>query len=134
MGSGAVYSEAVLRLVRLATTSLLLQIPFIAMASYSRPTVGNIDELIATPMDKLKTFPDARVILRTGGSKYSSPIHAAWYFRSKEVDIEKKPSRPLRLVDPASTRDQTPVGKRPYRDLSAVRRWNRSGLRLRCHG
>jgi len=68
---GAVYSAALLELIRSAKKSLLFQIPYIGMPSNPRQDRGYIDELIKALTEKLKTLDDARVILRTGGSKYS---------------------------------------------------------------
>src|SRR5262249_50424552 len=75
---GAVYSEAVLELIRSARDSLLFQIPYIGMPPSPGANRGFIDELIAALVDKLKSLRDARVILRTGGKKFSSPTHATW--------------------------------------------------------
>jgi hypothetical protein len=80
---GAGYSDAVLDMIQSAKESLLFQIPYIGMPSNPRQDRGYIDELIKALTEKLKTLDDARVILRTGGSKYSDPTHVAWYFKSK---------------------------------------------------
>jgi len=87
---GAVYSEAVLELIDSARDSLWFQIPYISMPSKPGANRGFIDELIKALTVKLKTLPDARLLLRRGGSAYSNPTHAAWYFKSKGVDIANR--------------------------------------------
>ena len=57
---GAVYSEAVLELIRSARKSLWFQIPYIGMPSNPSTDRGYIDELIEALTQKLKTLDDAR--------------------------------------------------------------------------
>ncbi len=87
---GAVYSEAVLDLIRSAHDSLLFQIPYISMRPNPTTDRGFIDELIDALVQKLKTLPTACLLLRSGGSAYSSPTHTAWYLKSKGVDIDTR--------------------------------------------
>jgi hypothetical protein len=120
---GEVYSEAVLELIRSARRSLLFQIPYIAMPSNPREDRGSIDELILALTDKLKTLDDARVILRTGGQKFSSPAHAAWYFKSKGVDIDAC----LRVIENHHTKGMIVDGKRV---LVGSHNWSKPGVSL----
>lgn len=120
---GAVYSEAVLDLIRSARTSLLFQIPYIGMPSNPRQDRGYIDALIKALTDKLKTLDDARVILRTGGSRLSDPTHAAWYFKSKGVDIAER----LRRIDNHHTKGMIVDGKRV---LIGSHNWSKPGVTL----
>jgi hypothetical protein len=88
---GAIYSEAVLKLIRSARDSLLFQIPYIGMSSNPRQHRGYIDDLIGALTDKLVSLRDARVILRGKSSReFSHPAHAAWFFKSKGVDIDRR--------------------------------------------
>ncbi|MEY9419445.1 hypothetical protein ABIF69_005887 [Bradyrhizobium japonicum] len=120
---GAVYSEAVLELIRSARKSLLFQIPYIGMPSNPRVDRGYIDELIKTLTQKLKTLDDARVILRAGGSKFSAPTHAAWYFKSKGVDINER----LRSIQNHHTKGMIVDGKRV---LIGSHNWSKPGVTL----
>jgi phosphatidylserine/phosphatidylglycerophosphate/cardiolipin synthase-like enzyme len=120
---GAVYSEAVLQLIRSARTSLLFQIPYIGMPPNPREDRGFIDELIRELTRKLKTLEDARVLLRSGGKKFSSPMHAAWYFKSKDVDIE----RCLRVIEDHHTKGMIVDGKRV---LLGSHNWSKDGVTL----
>lgn len=120
---GAVYSDAVLDLINSARESLLFQIPYIAMPSNPRQDRGYIDELIKALTQKLKTLDDARVILRTGGAKYSDPTHAAWYFKSKGVDIANR----LRRIDNTHTKGMIVDGKRM---LLGSHNWSKPGVTL----
>jgi hypothetical protein len=119
---GAVYSDAVLDLIKSARKSLLFQIPYIGMPSNPRQDRGYIDELIKTLTEKLKTLDDARVILRTGGAKYSDPTHAAWYFKSKGVNIADQ----LRRIDDSHTKGMI-AGKRL---LLGSHNWSKPGVTL----
>ncbi len=120
---GGVFSHAVLDLIRSARKSLLFQIPYIAMPSNPRADRGFIDQLIAALVDKLKSLPDARVILRTGGSKFSSPTHAAWFFKSKGVDIDGR----LRAIENHHTKGMIVDGKRV---LLGSHNWSQPGVSL----
>lgn len=120
---GAVYSEAVLDLINSARESLLFQIPYISMPSNPRQDRGFIDELIKALTQKLKTLDDARVILRTGGQKFSDPTHAAWYFKSKGVDIANR----LRRIDDTHTKGMIVDGKRM---LLGSHNWSKPGVSL----
>ncbi|MCI0606656.1 phospholipase D-like domain-containing protein [bacterium] len=120
---GAVYSDAVLDLIRSARNSLLFQIPYIGMPSNPRQDRGFIDELIKALTQKLKTLDDARVILRVGGSKLSSPSHAAWYFKSKGVDIDER----LRVIENHHTKGMIVDGKRM---LLGSNNWSKPGVTL----
>lgn len=120
---GAVYSEAVLELIRSARASLLFQIPYIAMPSNPLADRGYIDALLRALTDKLKTLPDARVLLRTGSSKFSAPTHAAWYFKSKGVDIGNR----LRAIENHHTKGMIVDGKRV---LIGSHNWSRPGVSL----
>ncbi|HEY0331018.1 MAG TPA: phospholipase D-like domain-containing protein [Rhodopseudomonas sp.] len=120
---GAVYSEAVLDLIKSARNSLLFQIPYIGMPSNPRQDRGYIDELIKALTQKLKTLDDARVILRTGGAKYSDPTHAAWYFKSKGVDIAER----LRRIDDSHTKGMIVDGQRI---LLGSHNWSKPGVTL----
>jgi S1-C subfamily serine protease len=120
---GAVYSEAVLELIRSARDSLLFQIPYIGMPSNPRQNRGYIDELIEALTQKLKELRDGRAILRSGGSKYSSPTHAAWYFKSKGVDIQ----RCLRVIENHHTKGMIVDGERV---LVGSHNWSKSGVTL----
>lgn len=120
---GAVYSEAVLSLIRSARKSLLFQIPYIGMPSNPKEHRGFIDDLIAALTGKLVELPDARVLLRTGGSKLSDPAHAAWFFKSKGVDIENR----LRRIDDHHTKGMVVDGKRV---LIGSHNWSKPGVSL----
>jgi PLD-like domain/Trypsin-like peptidase domain len=120
---GAVFSEAVLELIRSAKKSLLFQIPYIGMPSNPRTDRGFIDELIKALTQKLKTLDDARVILRVGGSRFSAPTHAAWFFKSKGVDIDER----LRQIDNSHTKGMIVDGKRL---LLGSHNWSKPGVTL----
>jgi V8-like Glu-specific endopeptidase len=120
---GAVYSEAVLDLIQSAKESLLFQIPYIGMPSNPRQDRGYIDELIKALTAKLKTLDDARVILRSGGAKFSAPAHAAWFFKSKGVDIKNR----LRVIDNHHTKGMIVDGKRV---LLGSHNWSKPGVTL----
>jgi len=120
---GAVYSDAVLDLIKSARKSLLFQIPYIGMPSNPRQDRGYIDELIKALTQKLKTLDDARVILRTGGAKYSDPTHAAWYFKSKGVNIADQ----LRRIDDSHTKGMIVDGRRL---LLGSHNWSKPGVTL----
>ncbi|MFO1168591.1 MAG: phospholipase D-like domain-containing protein [Rhodoblastus sp.] len=120
---GAVYSEAVLEMIRSARKSLLFQIPYIGMPSNPRADRGYIDELIKALTQKLKTLDDARVLLRAGGSKFSAPTHAAWYFKSKGVDISER----LRSIENHHTKGMIVDGERV---LIGSHNWSKPGVTL----
>ncbi|MDD1517595.1 MULTISPECIES: phospholipase D-like domain-containing protein [Bradyrhizobium] len=120
---GAVYSDAVLELIVSARKSLLFQIPYIGMPSNPREDRGYIDELIKALTKKLKTLDDARVILRTGGAKFSNPTHVAWYFKSKGVNIDEQ----LRRIDDSHTKGMIVDGKRL---LIGSHNWSKPGVTL----
>lgn len=121
--SGAVYSEALLELIRGARESLLFQIPYIGMPSNPRADRGCIDALIRALTQKLKDLDDARVLLRTGGSGYSSPAHAAWYFKAKGVDIRNR----VRQIQDHHTKGMIVDGRRV---LIGSHNWSMSGVTL----
>ncbi|MCE9555705.1 MAG: trypsin-like peptidase domain-containing protein [Planctomycetes bacterium] len=120
---GEVFSTAVLELIRLAKKSLLFQIPYISMPSKPREDRGYIDQLIRALTDKLKSLDDARVILRSGGQKFSGPTHAAWYFKSKGVDIDDR----LRVIDNHHTKGMIVDGRRV---LLGSHNWSKPGVTL----
>lgn len=120
---GAVYSEAVLELIRSARESLLFQIPYIGMPYSPQANRGYIDDLIKALTQKLKTLDDARLLLRTGSSKYSAPTHAAWYFKSKGVDIANR----VRQIDDHHTKGMIVDGKRV---LIGSHNWSKPGVSL----
>lgn len=120
---GSVYCEAVLDLIQSATSSLLFQIPYIAMPSNPRQDRGFIDELIRALTAKLKTLDDARVLLRSGGKKFSAPTHAAWFFKSKGVDINNR----LRVIDNHHTKGMIVDGRRV---LLGSHNWSKPGVSL----
>jgi hypothetical protein len=66
---GAVYCQALLKLIRSAKHSLLAQIPYIGMPCNPKKHRGYIDDLIGTLADKLSSLEDARIILRDKSSK-----------------------------------------------------------------
>lgn len=120
---GAVFSKAVLKLINSAKKSLLFQIPYIGMPSKPGENRGFIDDLIGALTEKLTSLEDARLILRTGGSKLSSPTHAAWYFKSKGVDIDSQ----LRVIDDHHTKGMIVDGKRV---LVGSHNWSAPGVTL----
>jgi phospholipase D-like protein/trypsin-like peptidase len=120
---GAVFSEAVLRLIRSAKTSLLFQIPYIGMPSNPDDDRGYIDELIEALIEKLTTLDDARLILRNQGSRFSAPTHAAWHFKSKGVDI----ARQLKNMENTHTKGMVVDGKRV---LIGSHNWSKPGVTL----
>lgn len=120
---GAVYSKAVLDLIRSAKDSLLFQIPYIGMPSNPTEDRGFIDELIDALVDKLTSLRDARVILRVGGSRFSAPTHAAWFFKSKGVDIANQ----LRQIDDHHTKGMIVDGRRV---LIGSHNWSKPGVSL----
>jgi hypothetical protein len=120
---GAIYSEAVLEMIRAAKKSLLFQIPYIGMPSNPTADRGYIDELIKALTQKLRTLDDARVILRVRGSRFSAPIHAAWYFKSKGVDIDQR----LRQLENHHTKGMIVDGRRV---LIGSHNWSKPGVTL----
>jgi phosphatidylserine/phosphatidylglycerophosphate/cardiolipin synthase-like enzyme len=120
---GRIYSEAVLALIRSARRSLLFQIPYIAMPSNPRADRGFIDELIKALTHKLKTLDDARLILRVGGARFSQPAHAAWFFKSKGVDIGSR----VRQMENHHTKGMIVDGKRV---LLGSHNWSKPGVTL----
>jgi phosphatidylserine/phosphatidylglycerophosphate/cardiolipin synthase-like enzyme len=106
---GALYSESVLKLIRSAKRSLLFQIPYIGMPSDPKKHRGFIDDLIGALVDKLVSLDDARVILRAdNGKDFTDPTHAAWFFKSKGVDIDRR----LRWIVRHHTKGMVVDGKR----------------------
>jgi phosphatidylserine/phosphatidylglycerophosphate/cardiolipin synthase-like enzyme len=120
---GAVYSEAVLEMIQSAKKSILFQIPYIGMPSNPTADRGYIDELIKALTQKLKTLDDVRVILRIGGSRFSAPVHAAWYFKSKGVDIDQR----LRQMENHHTKGMIVDGRRV---LIGSHNWSKPGVTL----
>ncbi|WP_275791450.1 trypsin-like peptidase domain-containing protein [Pararhizobium gei] len=120
---GAVYSEAVLELIGSATDNLLFQIPYISMPSNPDADRGFIDTLLQALTDKLLTLRDARLILRSGGSKFSAPTHAAWFFKSKGVDIDNR----VRQIENHHTKGMIVDGKRV---LIGSHNWSKPGVTL----
>jgi len=120
---GAVFAKAVLKLIRSARKSLLFQIPYIGMPSNPTEDRGFIDELIEALVDKLTSLDDARVILRVGGSRFSAPTHAAWFFKAKGVDIANQ----LRQIDDHHTKGMIVDGKRV---LIGSHNWSKPGVTL----
>lgn len=120
---GEVYADAVLALIESATDSLLFQIPYISMPADPTADRGFIDTLLAALVRKLRTLPDARVLLRSGSRDFSSPRHAAWYFRSKGVDIDTR----LRVIDDHHTKGMVADGKRV---LVGSHNWSKPGVSL----
>jgi len=120
---GAIYSEAVLGLIQSARTSLLFQIPYIGMPPNPREDRGFIDELIRALTLKLKALDDARVLLRSGGKNFSAPAHAAWFFKSKGVDIANR----LRVIDDSHTKGIIVDGRRV---LLGSHNWSKPGVSL----
>jgi phosphatidylserine/phosphatidylglycerophosphate/cardiolipin synthase-like enzyme len=84
---------------------------------------GFIDELIRALAGKLKTLANARVILRSGGSKFSAPTHAAWFFKSKGVDIDNR----LRVIENHHTKGMIVDGRRV---LLGSHNWSKPGVTL----
>lgn len=121
--AGGVYADAVLELIQSARESLLFQIPYISMPSNPRANRGYIDRLIAALVQKLKTLDDARVLLRTGGTKYKSPTHVAWYFKSKGVDIDAR----LHTMENHHTKGMIVDGRRV---LLGSHNWSQPGVSL----
>ena len=120
---GGVYTEAVLAMIQSARNSLVFQIPYIKTPSKPNEHRGNIDDLLNALIDKLKTLPDARVILSTSGSGLSSPTHVAWYFKSKGVDIGDR----LRSMDKHHTKGMVVDGKKV---LIGSHNWSQDGVAL----
>ena len=120
---GAVYSDAVLDLIESATESLLFQIPYIGMPSDPTADRGFIDDLITALTKKLKTLPDARLILRSGGSKFSAPTHTAWFLKSKGVDIQNR----VRQIENHHTKGMVVDGRRL---LLGSHNWSKPGVTL----
>lgn len=120
---GAIFSKAVLSLIRSAKTSLWFQIPYIGMPSNPRQSRGFIDDLIGELTDKLTSLEDARVILRAGGQKFSSPAHAAWFFKSKGVHLDDQ----LRVIDNHHTKGMIVDGKHV---LLGSHNWSKPGVTL----
>ena len=120
---GAVFCEAVLELIQSAETSLLFQIPYIGMPPNPRVSRGFIDQLIRALTLKLKTLDDARVLLRSGGKNFSAPSHAAWFFKSKGVDIDNR----LRVMEDHHTKGMIVDGRRV---LLGSHNWSKPGVSL----
>jgi len=64
---GAVYSKAVLRLIRSAQSSLLFQIPYITVKAN---TTGFLAQLVDALVEKSKTLNDFRLILRSDSGDF----------------------------------------------------------------
>jgi phosphatidylserine/phosphatidylglycerophosphate/cardiolipin synthase-like enzyme len=120
---GAVYSEAVLELIDSAQQSLLFQIPYIGMPPTPNANRGYIDDLIKALTQKLKTLDDCRVLLRSQGNKFSAPTHAAWYFKSKGVDINAR----VHQIGDSHTKGMIVDGKRL---LIGSHNWSGGGVTL----
>jgi phosphatidylserine/phosphatidylglycerophosphate/cardiolipin synthase-like enzyme len=60
---------------------------------------------------------------RSGGTKFSSPIHAAWHFESKGVDIDRQ----LRRIDNHHTKSMIVDGRRV---LLGSHNWSKPGVTL----
>ena len=73
--------------------------------------------------NKLKTLEDARVILRTGGKRFSSPTHAGWYFKSKGVNIADQ----LRVIENHHTKGMIVDGRHT---LIGSHNWSKPGVSL----
>ena len=84
---------------------------------------GFIDDLIRALTTKLKNLDDARVILRSGGKKFSAPTHAAWFFKSKGVNIANR----LRVIENHHTKGMIVDGKRV---LLGSHNWSKPGVSL----
>ncbi len=63
------------------------------------------------------------MILRVGGSKFSAPTHAAWFFKSKGVDIDAR----LKQIDNHHTKGMIVDGKRV---LLGSHNWSKPGVTL----
>jgi len=120
---GAIYSEAVLDLIESARSSLLFQIPYIGMPANPWQNRGFIDQLIRALTAKLKSLDDARVLLRSGGQKFSAPAHAAWFFKSKGVDITTR----LRVIEDHHTKGMIVDGRHV---LIGSHNWSKPGVTL----
>jgi phosphatidylserine/phosphatidylglycerophosphate/cardiolipin synthase-like enzyme len=120
---GAVFAKAVLKLIRSARDSLLFQIPYIAMPANPRQDRGFIDDLLGDLVEKLNSLEDARVLLRSQGNKLSSPTHAAWFFKSKGVDIREQ----LRMIEDHHTKGMIVDGRRV---LLGSNNWSKPGVSL----
>lgn len=122
---GEIFSKAVLKLIRSANQSLFFQIPYISMPSNPNTDRGFIDELIDALIEKLNGLDKdkAHVILRSGGNGYSSPAHAAWYFKSKGVDIAAQ----LRSIGNHHTKGMIVDGKKV---LIGSHNWSKPGVTL----
>ncbi len=123
---GAVYSEAVLSLIRTARRSLLFQIPYIGTPSNPDVDRGYIDALLEALADRLANLEDGRVILRggrSGGKDFSSPRHVAWWLKSKGVDVANR----LRVIDDTHTKGMVVDGRRA---LVGSHNWSQLGVTL----
>ncbi|WP_192180306.1 phospholipase D-like domain-containing protein [Mesorhizobium amorphae] len=120
---GEVYGDAVLRLIRSARSTLYFQIPYIGMPASPDADRGYIDDLIQALTKKLKTLPDARLLLRQGGKDLSDPRHAAWYFKSKGVDIASR----VRVIADHHTKGMIVDGQRV---LIGSHNWSSAGVTL----
>jgi phosphatidylserine/phosphatidylglycerophosphate/cardiolipin synthase-like enzyme len=91
----------------------------------SNPTEdrGFIDDLINALVEKLRSLDDARVLLRVGGSRFSAPTHAAWFFKSKKIDIANR----LRQIEDHHTKGMIVDGKRV---LIGSHNWSKPGVTL----
>ena len=63
------------------------------------------------------------MILRSGGSKFSAPTHAAWFFKSKGVDIDSR----LKQIENHHTKGMIVDGKRV---LIGSHNWSKPGVTL----
>lgn len=123
---GAVYSDAVLKLIRSARKSLWFQIPYISMPSNPGVGRGYIDELIEALAERLAALDDARLLLRGGGSAgkgVSSPLHTAWYLKSKGVDVDNK----VGVIEDHHTKGMIVDGRRV---LIGSHNWSLTGVTL----
>jgi len=123
---GAVYSKAVLNLIRGAKESLLFQIPYIGLPSDPSTSRGFIDDLIDELASKMAELEDGRIIVRGGlfaGKRFSSPMHLAWHLKASGVDVKQR----LRTLEDTHTKGMVIDGKRV---LIGSHNWSGSGVSL----